>query len=106
MALAFFSAPALPGLWGFGMAAEASHHSEPWPESMSAEAVIKCSDCGGDVVLAQLGEHICNPSDGQLATIPEDEQAEPDSENILAKPPELDKTSKPGKLYIHPKVAA
>ncbi|KAA1097378.1 hypothetical protein PGT21_004578 [Puccinia graminis f. sp. tritici] len=95
MALAFFSAPALPGLWGFGKAAEASDDSKPRPESMSAEAVIKCSDCGGDVVLAQLGEHICTPSDGQLPTIPEDEQAEPDSENILAKPPELDKTSKP-----------
>jgi hypothetical protein len=47
-----------------------------------------------------LGKHICNPSDdARLATIPEDEQAEPDSENILAKPSELGKTSKPGKLH-------
>ncbi|EHS63624.1 hypothetical protein PGTUg99_019110 [Puccinia graminis f. sp. tritici] len=60
MALAFLSAPALPGLWGFGEAAEASHHSKPWPESMSAEAVIKSNDCGGDVVLAQLGAHLCH----------------------------------------------
>jgi hypothetical protein len=60
MALAFFTAPALPALFGFGTTA-----TPPRPDSMSAEAIIKCSDCGGDVVLAQLGEHVCLPPDQQ-----------------------------------------
>ncbi|WAR56089.1 hypothetical protein PtB15_6B834 [Puccinia triticina] len=88
MALAFFSAPLL----GFGKPAAAPDASKDRPESMSAEAIIKCSDCGGDVILAQLGEHVCLPA-GQLPSIPEDEQAPPDTDNIPPKPPELEKPS-------------
>ncbi|PLW08201.1 hypothetical protein PCASD_23259 [Puccinia coronata f. sp. avenae] len=69
MALAFFTAPALPALFGFGTTATPAR-----PDSMSAEAIIKCSDCGGDVVLAQLGEHVCLPPDQQ-------EQAQSDQPN-------------------------
>lgn len=101
MALAFFTAPSLPSLtsFGFGKAANASSEpsseSNPRPESMSANAVIKCSDCGGDVILAQLGEHVCNPS--QPTSIPQKEEVEVIIDELATKPQELGRPPEPTK---------
>ncbi|KAI8453530.1 hypothetical protein BY996DRAFT_4557816, partial [Phakopsora pachyrhizi] len=65
MALAFFTTPTFPSLGTFGFATtsppndDPSSNLTPRPKSESAGAIIKCSDCGGDVPLDQLGEHIC-----------------------------------------------
>ncbi|KAH9816693.1 hypothetical protein DFH28DRAFT_1124808 [Melampsora americana] len=99
MALAFFTTPTLASLatFGFGGATPATEStdsntseskpsdsspkndtvssllppkSEERPVSVSAGAIIKCSDCGGDVPLMELGEHVlstqANPERGQL----------------------------------------
>lgn len=62
---------------------------------MSANAVIKCSDCGGDVILAQLGEHVCNPS--QPTSIPQKEEVEVIIDELATKPQELGRPPEPTK---------
>lgn len=87
MALAFFTTPTLASLATFGFGGttttteDASNTSESKPSeptsakndtlspakseerpvSASVGAIIKCSDCGGDVPLLELGEHVCSP---------------------------------------------
>ncbi|KNZ48399.1 uncharacterized protein VP01_569g7 [Puccinia sorghi] len=111
MALAFFNAPALPALFGFSSTtATGSTGQDGRPESMSAEAIIKCSDCGGDVVLAQLGEHVCVlPSDQQQSpssSPPDDDEPNLNHQIPASKPLQSDKTSLSCKstsfLGVHP----